>query len=92
MLNKLRTGESRCVVTTDLRFGMSTGHLPATIINYDLPSRDTYLKRAGRSGCFGRRGLCISFVLPGEMENVQQLRNYFSTRIEELPSNLTGIS
>ena len=59
------------------------------IINYDLPN-DTakYIHRIGRSGRFGRKGVAINFVTPGDANFLATLREYYNTQIEELSKKL----
>lgn len=61
------------------------------VINYDLPSREEYMRRSGRTGRYGRRGVCITFVLSTETEQVHAFEAYYNTTIEELPADLSNI-
>lgn len=62
------------------------------IINYDLPT-DTakYIHRIGRAGRFGRKGVAINFVTPGDAQFIVNLKEFYSTQIEELPMDLSKI-
>ncbi len=55
------------------------------IFNYDLPSKNEYLDRCGRSGKFGRKGVVINFVNTGEEEIIKSYIETFNTKIDELP-------
>lgn len=63
VFHDFKTGESRCLVSSDL---FTRGiDIPSVnvVINFDFPEfSDTYLHRIGRSGRFGHLGLAINFI------------------------------
>ena len=59
------------------------------MINYDLPAnRENYLHRIGRSGRFGRKGVAINFVTDQDVRTLQELEQFYTTSIDEMPNNI----
>ncbi|KAF9285547.1 RNA helicase required for poly(A+) mRNA export [Mortierella alpina] len=93
-----RNMKSKVLITTNVLargIDISTVNL---VINYDLPrTRDpndlrftpdpvTYLHRIGRTGRFGRRGVCVNFIHDRiSFEDLQQIENYFKCEIRRVP-------
>lgn len=91
-MKEFRTGSSRVLISTDLLGRGIDIQQVNLIINYDLPSqKEKYIHRIGRSGRFGRRGVAINFVTPADAPFLIELKQYYSTQIEELPVDLTDI-
>ena len=92
IMKEFRSGSSRILIATDLVGRGIDIQQVNLIINYDLPS-DTakYIHRIGRSGRFGRKGVAINFVTTGDAQFLVNLREYYSTQIEELPMDLSKI-
>ncbi|TWU65733.1 MULTISPECIES: DEAD/DEAH box helicase [Crateriforma] len=69
VLQKLRDGNLRILVATDVvGRGIDISTI-SHIINYDLPQdSDDYVHRVGRTGRMGRDGIAFTFVVPGEGE------------------------
>ena len=67
VLKKLRDGELRILVATDVvGRGIDISTI-SHIINYDVPQDcDDYVHRVGRTGRMGRDGIAFTFVVPGE--------------------------
>lgn len=66
-----RLGTSRILVRTDTPSSHFI-HQTSLILNYDLPSSNqSYLTRIGKSGKFGRKGVCINFVTLQEMHLIK---------------------
>lgn len=62
------------------------------VINYDIPKNyDNYIQRIGRSGCFGRKGIAINFILKDEMNDLKSIEKYFNTYIDELPLDILDL-
>lgn len=92
VMREFRTGATRVLITTDLLARGIDVYQVSLVINYDLPrNRETYIHRIGRSGRFGRKGTAINFVAPEDKEELEQLQKFYSTTIEELPSDLSTI-
>ena len=63
------------------------------VINFDLPQQpENYLHRIGRSGRFGRKGVAINFVSRDDEHMLKDIQRFYNTVIEELPSNVAGMS
>jgi len=92
VMKEFRSGSSRILISTDLLGRGIDIQQVNLIINYDLPT-DTakYIHRIGRSGRFGRKGVAINFVTPGDAVFLANLRQYYNTQIEELPLDLSKI-
>lgn len=69
VLQRLRDGDLRILVATDVvGRGIDITTL-SHIINYDVPQdSDDYVHRVGRTGRMGREGIAFTFVVPGEGE------------------------
>lgn len=62
------------------------------VFNYDLPVKiDNYIHRIGRSGRFGRKGVAINFITNDSISIMQEIQNYYSTQINELPIDIASI-
>jgi translation initiation factor 4A len=83
VMKEFRSGSSRILISTDLLGRGIDIQQVNLIINYDLPN-DTakYIHRIGRSGRFGRKGVAINFVTPGDAQFLATLREYYNTQIE----------
>jgi translation initiation factor 4A len=63
----------------------------STVINFDLPKcSNIYLHRIGRSGRWGRKGTAINFITRRDYRNLKEIESFYSTEINELPSNYKG--
>ena len=92
-MKEFRTGSSRVLITTDLLGRGIDIQQVNLIINYDLPSKkESYIHRIGRSGRFGRKGTAINFVTPTDAAFLIELRKYYNTQIDELPTDLSQIN
>ena len=60
------------------------------VINYDVPdAADTYLHRVGRAGCFGTKGLDITFVADEKDTGVlKSIQARFEVQFPELPEEI----
>mmetsp|Transcript_18432 Transcript_18432/g.20492 ORF Transcript_18432/g.20492 Transcript_18432/m.20492 type:complete len:388 (+) Transcript_18432:2-1165(+) len=86
-LEKFRRGDTRFLLATDyvLRDGMDVS-IVSLVINYSMSyGLDTYIARVGRSGHYGKVGYVINFLASSTL--VDELRQYYNTTIDELPSN-----
>lgn len=92
IMKDFRDGKSRVLITTDVwARGIDVEQI-SLIINYDLPmAREQYIHRIGRTGRFGRRGIAISLVKKEELKTLKDIEQFYSTQIEELPSNLEAL-
>jgi superfamily II DNA/RNA helicase len=92
IMKEFRSGSSRILISTDLLGRGIDIQQVNLIINYDMPN-DTakYIHRIGRSGRFGRKGVAINFVTPGDADFLVKLRQYYNTQIDELPFDISKI-
>lgn len=69
VLSRLRDGEIKILVATDVvGRGIDISTI-SHIVNYDVPQdSDDYVHRVGRTGRMGREGIAFTFVVPGEGE------------------------
>ncbi|XDB50313.1 hypothetical protein AB1E18_003880 [Capra hircus] len=62
------------------------------IINYDLPNnRELYLHRIGPSGRYGWKGVAINFVKNDDIRILRDIKQYYSTQIDEMPMNVADL-
>eukprot|EP00759_Apiculatamorpha_spiralis_P058396 PhF_6_TR9195/c1_g1_i9/m.14377 len=92
-LTSFRSGNTRCLLMTDLishGIDVSSHHVT---INYDMPLHpECYLHRIGRSGCYGRRGLAINLITTAESQVLRDIEAFYNTRIDELPMDFANSS
>ncbi|KAJ7091885.1 ATP-dependent RNA helicase eIF4A [Mycena belliarum] len=103
ILKEFRSGSSSQVLiatdvlATDL---LATGLLArgidvqqiSLVINYDLPAnRVDYIRRIGRGGRFGRKGIAINFATPDDVRMMHEIEQFYNTRIEEMPMNVADV-
>ena len=88
-MNEFKSGQTRILLSTDLLSrGIDIQQL-SLVINFDLPrSKETYIHRIGRSGRYGRKGVAINFVTERDMANLDELKEFYNTKIEEMPQNI----
>ncbi|KAL0230667.1 hypothetical protein PCE1_004224 [Barthelona sp. PCE] len=86
IFKKFKAFEERVLVSTDLYSRGVDIEYVTLVINFDMPKDcECYMHRVGRAGRFGTRGLAISFVEPGEQEEMlQTIRTTFGIEIPEL--------
>jgi len=91
-VKKFREGEIRILLSTDLLSrGIDIQQL-SLVINYDLPrEKETYIHRIGRSGRYGRKGVAINFITDYDIEHLQNIREFYNTKIEEMPNDIQNI-
>tara|TARA_B100000900_G_scaffold403042_1_gene409638 strand:- start:800 stop:1942 length:1143 start_codon:yes stop_codon:yes gene_type:complete len=91
-VKKFREGEIRILLSTDLLSrGIDIQQL-SLVINYDLPrEKETYIHRIGRSGRYGRKGVAINFITDYDLEHLQNIRDFYNTKIEEMPNDIQNV-
>ena len=91
-MKEFRSGSTRILVSTDLLGRGIDIQQVNLIINFDMPNDTSkYIHRIGRSGRFGRKGVAINLVTPGDAEFLSKLKSFYNTQIEELPLDLSKI-
>ena len=89
IMTKFRNGGTRILISTDLLSRGIDVQQVSIVINYDLPNnRECYIHRIGRSGRFGRKGVAINFATKRDMWKIHELQSYYSTQINEMPTNI----
>jgi translation initiation factor 4A len=90
VLGDFRSGASRVLIATDVIARGIDIQQVSLVINYDIPRKvETYIHKVGRSGRFGRKGLAINFVTTDTIELQRNIERYYSTKIEEMPQNIS---
>jgi len=90
IMKNFRSGSIKVLITTDLLSRGIDVQQVSLVINYDLPmSKESYIHRIGRSGRFGRKGLAINFLGRLDVPILREIEVYYSTSIEEMPSDIT---
>lgn len=92
IMRQFRSGDTRVLITTDVwARGIDVQQI-SLVINYDLPvNRETYIHRIGRSGRYGRKGVAINFATDDNVSVLRDLEQYYSTQIDEMPSNVSEL-
>ena len=76
-LAKLRSGNLRVLVATDVAARGIDVKSISHVINYDLPKQaEDYVHRIGRTGRAGINGIAISFAAPDDGWQVKQIERY----------------
>ena len=82
-LARMRSGNVRVLVATDVAArGIDVASI-THVINYDLPKvAEDYVHRIGRTGRAGNTGIAISFAAPDEGQQLKQIERYTGNQIE----------
>ena len=89
IMKDFRTGKTRVLITTDLLARGIDVQTVSLVINYDLPrDRESYIHRIGRTGRYGRKGWAINFIMQNDAKTLQDIENFYSTQIDEMPQNI----
>jgi len=92
IMHRFRSGEIRMLISTDLLCRGIDVQQVSLVINYDVPYKiQNYIHRIGRSGRFGRKGVAINFANEKEYGILKDIEKYYSTTIDELPSDIKSI-
>ena len=84
-----KSGETRCLVSTDL-FTRGIDIMSVNVvINFDFPRySETYLHRIGRSGRFGHLGLAINFITEDDKHELFKIEDELKTKINPIPQDI----
>jgi translation initiation factor 4A len=90
VFKEFRTGSARVLISSNVTSRGIDIQQVSVVINFDLP-RDihNYLHRIGRSGRWGRKGTGINFITRRDVPKLKEIEQYYSTQIDELPSDFT---
>lgn len=92
IMREFRSGSTRVLITTDLLARGIDVQQVSLVINYDLPTnRENYIHRIGRSGRFGRKGVAINFITPGDLKYLKDIEEFYHTQIAEMPANVADL-
>jgi len=92
IMKEFRSGSTRILISTDLLGRGIDIQQVNLIINYDMPSDPAkYIHRIGRSGRFGRKGVAINLVTPGDADFLVKLKTFYNTQIDDLPLDVSKI-
>ena len=87
---RLRSGEIRILVATDVAARGIDIPAISHVINFDLPeSEEDYVHRIGRTGRAGATGIALSFATPKEMGFVRQIEKF--THQKMTPHTVPGM-
>ena len=91
-MSEFRNGGSRVLIATDLMARGIDVQQVSIVINYDKPTKiESYLHRNGRSGRYGRKGIAINFVTYYDKRRLTDIERYYSTKIEEMPNDISNL-
>lgn len=92
IMSDFRLGKSRILISTDLLARGIDVQQVSLVVNYDLPTNiENYIHRIGRSGRFGRKGVAINFITRDDANRLKMLQEYYSTKIDLLPTNIADL-
>jgi translation initiation factor 4A len=91
-MREFRSGASHVLVTTDLLLAGHDALRVPLIVNFDLPTRkERYIHRVGRASRFGRQVVVINVVTSDDASALQEIREYYSTQIDEMPLDIASL-
>lgn len=91
-MEEFRGGKIRVLISTDLLARGIDVQQVSLVINFELPmNRENYIHRIGRSGRYGRKGVAINLISPNEAKIRTEIETHYSTKMIDLPDDLSGI-
>jgi len=92
IMGRFRSGSARLLITTDLLARGIDVQQVSLVINYDIPNnRENYIHRIGRSGRYGRKGVAINFRIDSDAHLLDEIKKFYSTDINEMPSDIGAV-
>lgn len=89
-ITRLRDGEVKILVATDVAARGIDVQTISHVINFDLPNNaEDYVHRIGRTGRAGAKGIAISFAASKDLGLVRQIEQYSGYKI--VPSVIEGM-
>lgn len=83
-LNKLRSGEVRFLVATDVAARGIDIQSISHVINFDMPDNvEDYVHRIGRTGRAGAKGIALSFAASDDRQLVTSIEKFMGHKISE---------
>jgi translation initiation factor 4A len=87
--HKFRDGIFRILISSNVTARGIDIQQVNLVINFDIPKCvNTYLHRIGRSGRWGRKGVCINFVTKRDVDILRKIENHYATQINEMPADI----
>jgi len=87
-MQRFRNGECRVLISTDLLARGIDVQQVSLVINYEIPDRENYIHRIGRTGRYGRKGTSINFVTPRDKHLQDEIETHYKITIKPLPEKL----
>ena len=83
VMKTFRSGQTELLVATDVggRTGLDIPHV-SHVINFDVPSAESYVHRIGRTGRAGREGAAVTLVEPREQRLLRNIEQMTKSRID----------
>lgn len=82
-LTKLRHGDVRVLVATDVAARGIDVHGISHVFNYDLPKfAEDYVHRIGRTGRAGNTGIAVSFAAHSDRHSVRKIEQFTGQRLQ----------
>jgi ATP-dependent RNA helicase len=92
VMDEFRSGSSRVLIATDIWGRGIDVQQVSLVVCYDMPTnRELYIHRIGRSGRFGRKGMAINFVKDDDVRILKDIEQFYSTKIDEMPANVSDL-
>lgn len=92
-MEDFRSGSVRLLISTDLLARGIDVQQVSLVVNFELPlQRENYVHRIGRSGRYGKKGVAINLICGDEMKMMHDIEEHYSTRIVEIPDDLSELS
>ena len=83
--NEFKSGKYRVLISTNVTARGIDVQQVSVVINFDIPTCETYLHRIGRSGRWGRKGVGINFVTKYDVDKMRAIEKHYATEIKEFP-------
>lgn len=87
-MQRFRNGDCRVLISTDLLARGIDVQQVSLVINYELPDRENYIHRIGRTGRYGRKGTSINFVTPRDKHLQDEIEAHYKITIKPLPETI----
>jgi len=85
--NNFYSGAKPYLLTTDtLPYAIDSSKVHV-VLNYDFPSRDNYILRAGKSSLKGKKGIVINFMKKEDISQKHVIEQFYAILIDELPAD-----
>jgi translation initiation factor 4A len=90
---EFRSGGVRVMISTDMLARGIDVQQVSLVINYELPvEKANYIHRIGRAGRFGRKGVTINLVAPGDDKRQKaEIENHWKITMQTLPDDLATV-